>query len=102
MKQYKVVRDVTNEIEEHLLGDKKGVVTVISDFIATEGSDLIMAKRSLASKGNTVNFIDVNSEAENIGIIGLIVDKDETIVEIKNYKDSIRITPQPHTSIIFY
>ncbi len=70
-----------------LLGNKKGVVTVVSDFIATEGSDLIMAKRSLASKGNTVNFIDVNNEAENIAITDLIVDKKETTVEIKNYKD---------------
>jgi len=70
-----------------LLGNKKGVVTVISDFITTEGSDLLIAKRSLAAEGNTVNFIDVNSEAENIGITDLIVDKDETTVEIKNYKD---------------
>jgi len=70
-----------------LLGDKRGVVTVISDFIATEGSDTLMAKRSLTSKGNSVNFIDVRSEAENVGITDLIVDKDETIVEIKNYKN---------------
>ena len=70
-----------------MLGNKKGVVTVVSDFIATEGSDLIMAKRSLASKGNTVNFIDVNNEAENIAITDLIVDKEETTVEIKNYKE---------------
>jgi len=70
-----------------LLGEKKGVVTVISDFIATEGSDLLMAKRELTSKGNSVNFIDVRNEAENIGITDLIVDKDETTVEIKNYKD---------------
>jgi len=70
-----------------LLGRKKGVVTVISDFISTEGSDLLIARRSLASKGNTVNFIDVNSKADNIGIVDIIVDKDETIVEIKNYKD---------------
>ena len=70
-----------------LLGDKKGVVTVISDFIATEGSDLIMAKRSLTAKGHSVNFIDVSNDAENVGIIDIIVDKDETIVEIKNYKD---------------
>ncbi len=74
-----------------LLGNKKGVVTVVSDFIATEGSDLLMAKRNLMSEGNTVNFIDVSNEAENIGIVDLIVDKDETIVEIKNYGDSDKV-----------
>jgi hypothetical protein len=70
-----------------LLGNKKGVVTVISDFIATEGSDLLMARRELASKGNSVNFIDMRNDAENIGITDLIVDKKETTVEIKNYID---------------
>jgi hypothetical protein len=70
-----------------LLGDKKGVVTVVSDFISTEGSDLLMAKRALASKGNSVNFIDVGGEANNIGITDMIVDKDETVVEIKNFED---------------
>ena len=70
-----------------LLGSKKGVVNVLSDFAATEGSDLLMAKRSLTSKGNTVNFIDVSSKANNIGIVGLIINKDETTVEIKNYMD---------------
>ena len=71
-----------------LLGEKKGVVTVISDFISTEGSDILMVKRELASKGNTVNFIDVSNEAENIAITDLIVDKDEVTVEIKNYKET--------------
>ena len=70
-----------------ILGDKKGVVTVISDFIATEGSDILMARRSLAAEGNTVNFIDVKNEADNIGITDLIVSKNEAVVEIKNYKD---------------
>jgi len=71
-----------------LLGEKKGVVTVISDFIATEGADILMVKRELASKGNTVNFIDVSSEGENIAITELLVDKEEVTVEIKNYKES--------------
>ena len=70
-----------------LLDGKKGVVTVLSDFIITGGSDLLMAKRSLTSKGNTVNFVDVKNGAENIGIVGMVVDKDETTVEIKNYMD---------------
>ncbi|MBW2988807.1 BatA domain-containing protein [Candidatus Woesearchaeota archaeon] len=77
-----------------LLGEKKGVITVISDFISTEGSDLLMAKRSIVSKGNTVNFIDVYEEAENIAITGIMVDKDETVVEIKNYNpddENIRV-----------
>lgn len=86
-----------------LLGDKKGVITVISDFIATEGSDLLMAKRSLAAEGNTVNFIDVKNAAQNMGITDLIVDKDETTVEIKNYKDkdeSFKVTLSQGTNKI--
>ncbi|HZX45157.1 MAG TPA: BatA and WFA domain-containing protein [Candidatus Nanoarchaeia archaeon] len=71
-----------------MLGDKKGVITVISDFIQTEGSDILIAKRELASRGHSVNLIDVNSKAENIGITDIFVDKKETIIEIKNYKDS--------------
>jgi hypothetical protein len=71
-----------------ILGDKKGVITVISDFIATEGSDLLMARRSLAAEGYTVNFIDVKNDAENMGITELIVNKNEAVVEIKNYKDN--------------
>ncbi len=71
-----------------LLGEKKGIVTVISDFISTEGADILMVKRELASKGNTVNFIDVSNEAENIAITDLFVDKDEITVEIKNYMET--------------
>ncbi|MBW2975570.1 BatA and WFA domain-containing protein [Candidatus Woesearchaeota archaeon] len=71
-----------------MLGEKKGVVTVISDFIATEGSDLLMAKRDLVSRGNSVNLIDVSNDAENIGIVDLIVEKDETVAVIKNYMES--------------
>ena len=70
-----------------LLGNKKGVINVISDFLVTEGSDLVISKRSLAAKGHAVNFIDVNNKADNIAITDLVVGKEETTVEIKNYKD---------------
>ncbi|MEA2037600.1 MAG: BatA and WFA domain-containing protein, partial [Nanoarchaeota archaeon] len=70
-----------------LLGDEKGVVTVISDFMITEGYDLLMAKRSLTAKDNSVNFIDVSNSADNVGITNIIVDKEETTIEIKNYKE---------------
>jgi len=71
-----------------LLENKKGVVTVISDFIQTEGSDLLTAKKTLEAKGNVVKFIKIREKANNIGITNLIISKDETVVEIKNYEEN--------------
>ena len=70
---------------EDLLGNKKGRVIVISDFITTEGPDIMVAKSALISKGNVVDFFDVGSKAENVGIVELDAGKHETIVGIRNY-----------------
>ena len=70
---------------DEILAGKQGRVLVISDFIATEGPDLLVAKRAITSKGNAVNFIDLSSEAANVGIVELQVEKSETIATIKSY-----------------
>ena len=70
-----------------LLESKVGAVTVISDFIATEGSDLLIAKVGLSEKGHSIKFVDVGGDANNVGVIGLMVDKKESVVEIKNFND---------------
>lgn len=63
----------------------RGRVVLISDFIATEGQDIMTIKRTLVAGGNEVKFIDVSNEAENVGIINLEIDKSETRASIKNF-----------------
>lgn len=78
-----------------LLEGKKGRIMVISDFIQTEGQDILVAKRALVSQGNIVDLVDVSSEAKNIGIVDLDIEKYQTKVYIKNYLDqeeSVKVT----------
>jgi hypothetical protein len=71
-----------------IVQEEKGRVLVISDFLADEGPDLIVTKRSLTSKGVVVDFYDVSNKAKNIGIVNLEVDKFQTKVYIKNFNDA--------------
>jgi len=74
-------------LAEDILKEKKGRILVLSDFIQTDGSDPLVAKRALTAKGNKVDFVDLSSEANNIGIIDLELTKHDTKVFIKNFKD---------------
>jgi len=65
----------------------RGRIILISDFIATEGQDIMTIKRTIVAGGNEVKFIDVGNEAENIGIVELEIDKSETKASIKNYNE---------------
>ena len=60
---------------------------VASDFISDEDSDLLVMRRDLLSKGNSMEFINVANKARNIGIIDMKVNKYETKVRVKNYND---------------
>lgn len=61
-------------------------VTVISDFVDTEvDADLNTAKRALQSKGASVEFIPISSEARNVGIIDAEIGEQKTSIRIKNY-----------------
>ncbi|MBI4438760.1 BatA domain-containing protein [Candidatus Woesearchaeota archaeon] len=68
-----------------LVKDKLGKVYVISDFINTEGPDLIASKRILASKGVSSEFISVSGHAANAGITDLVLGKTTTKAIVKNY-----------------
>ncbi|MDA1197105.1 MAG: BatA and WFA domain-containing protein [Nanoarchaeota archaeon] len=74
-------------LADDLIGNEKAVVTILSDFIATGGSDMLLAKQTLISKGNAVNIINIYEPANNIGIVGLEVDLKETIATIRSYQD---------------
>ncbi|MFH1054308.1 MAG: VWA domain-containing protein [Candidatus Woesearchaeota archaeon] len=74
---------------DQLLDKKNAKIIVISDFINVMGSfdDPLKAKRILTGKGNEVELIDVNSEAENIGIVNMVVSNDNAQVFVKNFND---------------
>jgi len=74
-------------VASDLLEGRKGRIVVISDFIQTEGQDILVAKRTLVSKSNIVDFVDVASQGKNVGIVDLIIEKYQTKVYIKNYND---------------
>jgi hypothetical protein len=74
-------------LADDLLKEKKGRILVLSDFIQTEGSDLLVAKRTLTSRGNNVDLVDLSSKASNIGIIDMELTKHDTKIFLKNFND---------------
>ncbi|MBU3941434.1 MAG: BatA and WFA domain-containing protein [Nanoarchaeota archaeon] len=72
---------------ESLLGERKGRIVVISDFIVQDINELLKAKRILSSKGIDVEFISTWNNAKNIGIIDLEVNKYDTVAYVKNFND---------------
>ncbi|MCK4521104.1 MAG: BatA and WFA domain-containing protein [Nanoarchaeota archaeon] len=76
------------DLADTIFEDNKGRVIVLSDFIATdEKDDPLISKRLLNSKGNSVEFVNLASKADNIGIVDLIVQKDITDVYIRNFNE---------------
>ncbi len=72
---------------DDLLGEHKGKVVVISDFINTDPLDPYIAKESLEAKGHRVEFIPLREEADNVGIVDMESVDDETIITVQNYND---------------
>jgi hypothetical protein len=76
------------DIADTILEQTKGNVIVFSDFITTmENDDPIVSKRLLNSRGNAVEFVDLSSEASNVGFVDLNIQKDSTEAWIKNFND---------------
>jgi len=73
-------------VARDLLGGK-GEIIVLSDFIATEGIDPVVAKRAV-SQDALVRFINFGGQADNIGIINLDISKSTTNVVVKNFNDN--------------
>ena len=73
---------------ESLLADKNGRIIVISDFIVDDINELVKAKRILSSKDINVEFVSTWNKAENIGIIRLDIDKQNTVAYVKNFNDN--------------
>jgi len=74
-------------LADDILEKGKGYVIVLSDFIPTDGSDILVAKRQLLAKENFVDFRPIFSNVKNIGIVGLDIDDYETKAFVKNYND---------------
>ena len=63
-----------------------GKVVVISDFRVNEGPDPLLAKSVVEGKGIGVQIEDVGEDFDgNFGIADLKIEKDKTIIYIKNY-----------------
>ena len=109
------------DIADTILEEKKGNVVVLSDFIKTnEAYDPIISKRLLNARGNSVEFVNLASKANNIGFVNLLIQKDTTEATIKNYneeekeiavslikennvekKESVKIGPRSKEKLIF-
>ncbi len=74
---------------DDLLGEHKGKVVVISDFINTDPLDSYIARESLEAKGHRVEFINLREDADNVGIVDMQSVDDETVIAIQNYNDEI-------------
>lgn len=65
----------------------KGEIVVLSDFIATEGLDPLVAKRAV-SKDAVVAFHDFGGHASNVGIVSMDVSKSSAQLAVKNFNDA--------------
>ncbi len=74
-------------LAEGILGDDKGKIVVISDFIDTTGANLEDLKNIISKKGMFIEFIDVEKEASNIGIVNLKYGKELSTLYLKNFND---------------
>lgn len=74
-------------VGEELLGDRKGKIVVISDFIDTNGADLNELKKYIENKGKIMEYIDVADKAENVGIVDLKYGREQSTVYIRNFND---------------
>lgn len=74
---------------DDILGEHKGKVVVLSDFINTDPLDPYIAKESLEAKGHRVEFVPLRDEANNVGIVDMESVDDETIVTLQNYNDDL-------------
>ena len=79
------------DLADTILEDKKGKVIVFSDFITTmNNDDPIVSKRLLNARGNSVDFVNLASKAENVGFVDLNIQKDYTEVIIKNFNEEAK------------
>ena len=67
-----------------LLNENKGRIVVFSDFLSTEGPDVLVTKRALAAQEQNVIFVDLAKKATNYGIVDATITKTKTKISIKN------------------
>ncbi|HLC85843.1 MAG TPA: BatA and WFA domain-containing protein [Candidatus Nanoarchaeia archaeon] len=71
-----------------ILGERKGRVVAVSDFIPSKGINPEIARNVLESRGIAVDFIKINTEKRsNIGIINMILSDKSANIYIKNFND---------------
>ncbi len=72
-----------------MLGERKGRVIVLSDFIESKGADAVLAKNILESREIGVDFIDtkVSGVRSNIGIVEAAISGEDVNLYIKNFNE---------------
>lgn len=70
-----------------LIGQDSGRIVVISDFVYTTGTDPVIAKQIIAAKGIPMKLINLGDTVQNIGIVNMKLDKEETKVYVRNFND---------------
>ena len=71
-----------------ILGENKGRIVVLSDFVDNKGINPQLAKNVIEGKGIKVDFIDTkNGIANNIGITNMALTDNSANIYIKNYND---------------
>jgi hypothetical protein len=68
--------------------EEGGRISVISDFISTDGPDPEEVKTILEAKGIVVDFVNVGGKANNVGIVDIAIGGTESKVIVKNYNDN--------------
>ena len=71
------------------LSEGRGQIIVLSDFIATEGSDPLVV-RALLPENVLARFISFKSQAENVGIVNIEPGKKQTAILVKNFNQEDR------------
>ncbi len=74
-------------LAKDLLEGEEGRVLVLSDFIYTTGPDPDVVRKILEADGAVVDFVNVGSKGDNIGITDLLINKYYTEVYIRNFNE---------------
>jgi hypothetical protein len=72
---------------------KNSKIVVLSDFQYNKGTDVLIAKRSLAARGMRVELVNLAGEPkklQNVGFVDIDVNKFSTTALVKNYDDVSR------------
>ena len=72
-------------LAKDIVGDRPSRIVLISDFKSTEGPDVKVVRTAIASDDRVVDFVDVSVDAQNVGIVRLESNKQNSKIFIRNF-----------------